>query len=252
VHLSYSKIAAYRQCPQRYRLTYINRVPRPPIPHMAFARRVHTVLHGFHALAGQRRIQWEELLQEYRMSFRETGELHPEDAPEFRDGAEILKGYFEANQHIRQAPALLEYRFRVDLFPTVLTGALDRVEVAPTGYEIIDYKISRRLPEQHEVEGSLQLRLYHLALRETQGLRAERVGFYYLRQNRFLATEVSSSQEKETVELVRETDATIRQDREFTPCVGTWCGGCPVARYCSARTPDPLPVAPANRQMALF
>lgn len=252
MRLSYSKIAAYRQCPQRYRLSYINRVPRPPIPHMAFARRIHGVLYGFHAMAGRREVRLEDLLQEYRLSFSHAEDPHFESSEAYRDGAEIITNYYLAHRDVRQAPALLEHKFQVDLFPVVLTGAVDRVEVTATGYQVIDYKLTRQLPPQEEVDQSLQLRIYHLALQHTQGIVPERSGFYFLRQNRYLATEVTPSQVRDTANLIRETAAEIQGDREFRPCTGSWCSGCPVQKYCPAKSASPLPVKPVDRQMALF
>ena len=60
-------------------------------------------------------------------------------------------------------------------------GVIDRMDRIPGGgYEIIDYKTSRRLPPKAVVDRDLQLSLYYLAAREVWGIEPERLTLYYL------------------------------------------------------------------------
>jgi CRISPR/Cas system-associated exonuclease Cas4 (RecB family) len=94
---------------------------------------------------------------------------------------EILTRFHRDNAASYALPAALEERFEIDVDGVRVSGQIDRMDRLPDGgYEIIDYKTSRRLPDLATVEESLQLSMYHLAAREKWGIDPERLTLYFV------------------------------------------------------------------------
>jgi CRISPR/Cas system-associated exonuclease Cas4 (RecB family) len=100
----------------------------------------------------------------------------------YRDHArQILTEYHGQNAASFRVPAALEFRFAIEVEGVSLTGTIDRMDRIPGGgYEIIDYKTSRRLPPKAVVDRDLQLSMYYLAAREVWGIEVDRLTLYYL------------------------------------------------------------------------
>src|SRR5713226_8454449 len=194
MHLSYSKLNTYRQCPLRYRFTYQDRLPRRPRRLFRAARRIHHALMVWLTYAMRGTPSLAEALLAYDQAW--DGERQPEvrGLREYAEGEQILREYHAANSERPCAPVFLEMKFDVRLGGHRLTGAIDRVDAAESGYEVIDYKLDRELRTQQEVDSDLQLGLYHLALRELEGIQPEALSLYFLRHNLKLSTTRSADQ----------------------------------------------------------
>src|SRR5207249_7922371 len=102
---------------------------------------------------------------------------------------QVLADYHRANAASFRVPAALEFRFSIEVEGVPLTGTIDRLARIPGGgYEIIDYKTSRRLPPKAVVDRDLQLSVYYLAAREIWGIEPERLTLYYLLPNQRMTT----------------------------------------------------------------
>src|SRR2546425_8955814 len=97
MHLSYSKLNTYRQCPLRYRFTYQDRLPRRPRRLFRAARRLHHALMAWLTYAKSGPPLLQDVLQAYDRAWE--GERQPEvrHLREYVEGAEILQEYHEAN-----------------------------------------------------------------------------------------------------------------------------------------------------------
>jgi len=51
MQVSYNKLKTFGECALKYRLAYIERVPRPPIGTLGFQRRLHAALAQYHHFA---------------------------------------------------------------------------------------------------------------------------------------------------------------------------------------------------------
>jgi DNA helicase-2/ATP-dependent DNA helicase PcrA len=251
MHLSYSKLNTYRQCPLRYRLTYQDRLPRRPRRLFRAARRIHHALMVWLTYAQRGAPSLPEALRAYDHAWE--GERQPEvrDLQEYAEGEQILRAYHAANRERPCSPVFLEQKFDVRLGDHRLTGAIDRVDAGESGYEVIDYKLDREIRTQHDVDQDLQLSLYHLALREAHGIQPEALSLYFLRHNLKLTTTRSVEVIRDLGQWVEATGDRITRERRWEPCPGDWCSHCDFRAYCPAVTAEPLLVpektAPVSR-----
>jgi RecB family exonuclease len=242
MHLSYSKLNTYRQCPLRYRLTYQDRLPRRPRRLFRAARRIHHALMVWLTYAQRGAPSLSEALRAYDHAW--DGERQPavRDLQEYAEGEQILRAYHAANCERPCSPVFLEQKFDVRLGDHRLTGAIDRVDAGESGYEVIDYKLDREVRTQPAIDEDLQLGLYHLALRETHGIQPEALSLYFLRHNLKLTTTRSAEQIRDLGQWVVASGDRITSERGWEPCQGDWCSHCDFRAYCPAVSPDPLPV----------
>src|SRR6266849_1301812 len=130
MHLSYSKLNTYRQCPLRYRLTYQDRLPRRPRRLFRAARRIHHALMVWLTYAQRGAPSLGEALRAYDHAWNAEQQPEVRDLREYAEGEEILRAYHAANSERPCAPVLLERKFDVRVGDHRLTGAIDRVDAA--------------------------------------------------------------------------------------------------------------------------
>jgi putative RecB family exonuclease len=243
LNLSYSKLRIYRQCPLRYRFTYLDRLPRRPRRLFRAGKRVHHALMTWLVYARDGRPSLEAAMRTYDNAWGAEMAGDPSAARDYQEGREILYAFHEFNKDLPCAPAYLEHKFEISVGGHVVTGAIDRVELTERGYEVIDYKMDREPRTRREVEEDLQLRIYDLALRDGQGVTPESLSLYFVRHNS--KQTVAAHSREETAGLQRwiaETGDAISAGTDWSPQPGEWCSGCDFRAYCPAVTEDPLPV----------
>jgi RecB family exonuclease len=188
--LSYSSIDTYETCPAKYKFQYEDRLPRSETPALSFGDVLHRVLYRFHNRPVPFAPSLEELHEMLEDEWRSEVFVTDSDGELYRQHAwQILSEYHAANAGEFRIPAALEHRFTIDVDGVQLQGVIDRMDRIPGGgYEIIDYKTSRRLPAKQYVDADLQLSLYYLAAREIWGIEPERLTLYYLIPGQRLST----------------------------------------------------------------
>ncbi|HEU4754243.1 MAG TPA: PD-(D/E)XK nuclease family protein, partial [Armatimonadota bacterium] len=143
MRLSYSKLNTYRQCPLRYRFTYLERLPRRPRRLFRAARRIHHALMRWLTYARTGAPRWEEVKTAYDAAWGVLQDPALTETRDYQEGLQILQEYHAANVERVCRPVFLEHKFSVPVGPHVLVGALDRVDATDSGYEVIDYKLDR-------------------------------------------------------------------------------------------------------------
>jgi putative RecB family exonuclease len=138
-------------------------------------------------------------------------------------------------------------------------GVIDRLARARDGaIEIHDYKTSRRLPSQRQLDADRQLALYQLAVAEAHPHAPIRLVWHYLC---FGATRVSTRSEEQLAALRRSTAGLIERiegEERFAPRPGPLCAWCEYRQLCpagGASRPAPapeLPPAAPDTQMPLL
>jgi putative RecB family exonuclease len=188
--LSYSSIQTYETCPAKYRFQYEERLPTASSPALAFGDSLHRALHRFHDRPVPVAPSLDELHEMLQSEWASEGYRDRGEEALYLDHArQVLASYHRENASSFRIPAALEFRFRIDVEGVQLSGVIDRLDRIPGGgYEIIDYKTSRRLPPKAVVDRDLQLSVYYLAAREIWGIEPERLTLYYLLPNQRMTT----------------------------------------------------------------
>ncbi len=238
MRLSYSSINTYETCPAKYRFQYEERLPTSSSPALAFGDSLHRALHRFHDRPVPVAPSLEELQEMLDDGWVADGYRDAGEEGLYRDHArQVLAEYHRANADSFRIPAALEFRFTVEVEGVQLQGVIDRMDRIPGGgYEIIDYKTSRRLPAKAYVDQDLQLSLYYLAAREIWGIEPERLTLYYLLPGERMTTfrtPAHADELRRRIAVVAERIAAGKFEPRANPLCD-WCdfqARCPLYRH---------------------
>ncbi|MDQ6877838.1 MAG: ATP-dependent helicase [Candidatus Dormibacteraeota bacterium] len=158
VVLSYSAIAAYRECPRQYWYRYEQRLPVVQSAEAVQGVLLHEVLRR----AGEARQDGQEITAElisklHGAVWSTTAFPDPRRAPTFkRNGADQLEAYRKGGG-FDSRPEYLEQPFTANLEGWTLRGVIDRVDRTESGWRILDYKSGRPVARGRR---DLQVALY--------------------------------------------------------------------------------------------
>ena len=228
MQLSYNKLQTFGECALKYRLAYIERLPRPPLAALSFHRRLHAALAKYHFFARRDGlVREEELLAAYAEIWDVRRDPTVQENKAYREGEDILRRYCQAENQKQRVPAYLEHSLTIPFGPYTLTGKIDRLDFTESkSYSIIDYKLDRQLPKENAAATSRQLSFYHLLVSEGLGVEAEEVRLYFLRQGVEQVSCRSRSAMRETVEWIDTTAEAIHREKGWEPSEGSGCRTC--------------------------
>ena len=172
--ISHKQVDDYQTCPLKYRYVHQLRVP---------ILRHHTVVYGstIHAVVEfylKRRVEGnytslEDLLAEYDRKWLNQGFLTWEHQEARKAaGREALTRFWHQEEAEGLKPTWVEKDFAFSVGNNRVRGRFDRVDEDLLGAVIVDYKtseVTRQKDADRRVAGSLQLKMYALAWRETTG-----------------------------------------------------------------------------------
>jgi len=233
LRLSYSSISTYETCPAKFKFQYEDKVPTASSPALSFGDSLHQALHRFHSRPVPVAPSLPELREMLDMVWVRDGfTTESEEHMYLEHGRQVLEQYHRENAERYRIPAALEFRFRIDVEGVQISGTIDRMDRIPgSGYEIIDYKTSRRLPPQSAIDRDLQLSMYHLAAKEVWGIEPERLTLYYLLPGQRMTTTRTAAD----VDDLRRRIATVAERiaaGKFEPRQNPLCDWCDYQRLC--------------------
>lgn len=165
MRISYSSIEAYIQCPQKFKFRQIDKIKTPKSKQTVFGTIIHSALKFLH---NNRTVipPFDQVLEHYKNIWNKDIFSDPQEQEiYFEQGQTLLKNYYQGNNLTAFNIVDLETHFEVPLENHTLTGIIDRIDkIGQDQYEIIDYKTSKALPSQKEVDENLQLSLYRLGI----------------------------------------------------------------------------------------
>jgi len=228
MRLSYSKIKTCLECPYKFKLAYIEKVPQKPKPYFKLANIIHYVLHKYHFY--ERKASLDDLLLCYERAWGLKKGIF------YEEGKKILTSYY---QNMRdQIPYTSEKRFTVRVEDNILAGKFDRIDKTKDGFKIIDYKLSKIILTPREVKESLQLSLYALAFFYLTGIVPLKVGFYFLRYGKMLFTKKTEKDLERTKNLIDDVAQKIIRE-EFYRKEGRSCSWCDYKESCLLEENEP-------------
>lgn len=188
--LSPSRANDYLQCPLKYRLRAIDRIPEPTTLPQVKGTLVHAVLERMHKTPRAERT-YPAAVKLLKPTWRELADgdaelqaLVPEkDLHDFLvECRGLLKGYFIMENPRGFDAAELEEFINVNLGGVPARGFIDRVDVAPTGeVRIVDYKTGKKPPPRFQEEALFQMRFYALAYWRLKGRIPDQLRLMYLK-----------------------------------------------------------------------
>jgi len=180
--LSASALETYHQCPLKYRLKNVDKIPeKTEKPQMVFGNIIHKVLEQFHA---EDSVQSQEHLMQLLDKNWDSKDFDYASREEnFKtQGRDLLGRYFKFIQNNPPKIAAREYSFSFKIEEITIRGKIDRIDNGSKGFRVIDYKTGKNATL---AKNSLQLAIYSIFLNQDQGEyggRPEFAGLFFLRE----------------------------------------------------------------------
>jgi len=250
---SHSRLSSYENCPLQYRLRYIDQIETPPRESVEsyLGKRVHESLeHLYKNLDQGYKPSLEETLEHFRESWQNdwTEAVHIVRAGETPQGYKLTGERCLIHYYRRHDPFDRGRTVGVEVLVTFplaperdlnLQGYVDRlVDLGSGHYEIHDYKTSRRLPSQSDVDRDRQLALYQIAVtRQFPDVNSVRLIWHYLAHDRMLTSTRTPDELRtlrESVLKVIETIETATRENRFPARSSPLCHWCEYQTVCPA------------------
>ena len=168
-YLSFSRVARFAQCKHAFKLHYVDRLPAEPSDSLVLGKLVHAVLeqllldHVREERVG--RIERSAVRAAWKLAATEGG---------LADPTLFAEGLAMVEQAVRDEGAIdarnvigIEHPFRLRAGRFDVVGFIDRVDaVDDETVRVIDYKSNRLLFTDEEVDQSLQMSLYDVAVQQ--------------------------------------------------------------------------------------
>ena len=246
--LSPSGAGTFEQCPRRWRLRYVERLPDPPGEAAlagSFAHRVLELLmqrdpheRTVEIAKAIARAEWPgvEADPDFRaLGFDETGSKH------FRWKAwQAIEGLWALEDPKAVDVRATEHDVEADLGGVPFRGIVDRLDEEGDGLVVTDYK-SGKAPSARFRRGRLdQVLLYAAAVEQATGEMPVHARLLYLGQRPF-GIKVTREEIDSVVDKLAGTWAAINtacDTDEFEPRTGPLCGWCPYVDRCPEGTKE--------------
>lgn len=252
MRISFSALESFQQCPQKYKFSNIDRIRVPKSPEQVFGSAVHNALKYFHG-SSPTLPTIEELVNYFKIVWPRTDIVQwrtPEEEKAWlSQGVDILEKYYAQNAPREFSVVDLETRFEAPLTDKsgenhTLAGIIDRIDKLEDGsWEIIDYKTTKRMPAQRDVDSSLQLSIYLMGVTARwPNLKIPQVklSLYFLKHGEKLTAAMDENRLESTRRKVLELLAGIqaRMEKNDFPAIPSalcdWCGyqsRCPMWKH---------------------
>jgi RecB family exonuclease len=250
-----SKLAAFEDCPRRYRHAYVDRPPPakgPPWAHNSLGASVHTALKNWFALPLPRR-QPEALPTLLKATWVSEGYRDTDqERAAFRRALGWLEGYVRGLDP-GDEPTGVERVVGARTDTLALSGRVDRIDRRGDDLVIVDYKTGRAELTCDDARGSRALALYAYATERLFRRRCRRVELHHLPTGSVAAHEHSEESLGRHLRRAEDTagDITTAEghmaagaapDDAFPATPGPWCAWCDYRRDC----PPGIAAAPAR------
>lgn len=243
---SYSALDTFKQCPLKYKFSQIDKIKAPKSKEAIFGNKIHKALQFFHS-----KHPVSPTLNELLNCLKDIWQSEPfqddqEDMIYFSEAIKILKNYYNHYLKTKDKFTVIDTETRFEVLlenpqnkkqKCLLTGIIDRIDKTASGIEVVDYKTTKRLPSQQDVDNSLQLSLYCLGLINrwpqfsSPGLENIKLTFYYLKHQEAISTKRTKEQLNSVKKQTWEKLAEIEKS-DFKPIPSVLCDWCGYKNIC--------------------
>lgn len=242
MRISYSAFDTYQNCSLKYKYQNIDKITEPKSKEAVFGTLVHATMKFIHT-PSLLPPSLEDALDFFSRGWNsEIFENELEERTAFSLGVSMIQDYYKKNNPAEYNIVDLESRFAIAIDDAqsgsqhVISGIIDRIDKTEDGYEIIDYKTTKKMPSQEKVDNDLQLSVYLNAFlsrypKEIEHLDKVTVSLYYLKHGVKLSATRTREQLEQANALFLEVIRAI-QEGKFAPNVTPLCDWCGYQKIC--------------------
>ncbi len=246
MRISHSAMETFKQCPYKYKLNQIDKIPEPKSEESVFGSYLHYILQWFFE-NNYNKISLKDLLSYYEKHWPEikyfdnkTQKEKPMSNFFFEEGIMMLKNFYQKNGHKDVTIISLEAPFEISLTDQndqihIVSGIIDRIQKTDTRYEVMDYKTGKRLPTQTKVDQNNQLSIYALAFLDKWPdikIKDLDLSLYFLKFGEILKTKRTKEELEETKNKILKIIKDIQKEKSFCPKPTILCGWCGYKNIC--------------------
>jgi putative RecB family exonuclease len=240
MRISYSGLDTYQSCPLKYKFQEIDKIKTPKSKEAVFGSTMHDTLKFIHT-PGILSPTLDQAMEHFSNSWNPAVFENPdEERAAFSQGIKIIQDYYRQNNPANFNIIDLESRFQIEIGEGenkhIVSGIIDRIDKTEDGYEIIDYKTTKKMPSQEKVDNDLQLSVYLKAFltrypKEINNLDKIKVSLYYLKHGVKLTATRNAEHLQKSEQLFLDTIKLIESGK-FEPTVSPLCDWCGYQNLC--------------------
>ncbi|MCX6763143.1 MAG: PD-(D/E)XK nuclease family protein [Candidatus Moranbacteria bacterium] len=256
MRISYSALDTYQSCPLKYKFQEIDKIKTPKSKEAVFGTTIHSTMKFIHT-PGILSPTLDQAMEHFTNSWNPAVFDNPdEERAAFSQGIQIIQKYYQSNNPKDFNIIDLESRFNIKIGPIksaesgpalrefdgvnsdnhIVAGIIDRIDKTDDGYEIIDYKTTKKMPSQEKVDNDLQLSVYLKAFlkrypKEIDNLDKIKVSLYYLKHGVKLSSTRTLEQLQKSEQLFLDTIKLIEASK-FEPAISPLCDWCGYQNLC--------------------
>jgi len=240
MRISYSAFDTYQNCPLKYKYQAIDKIKTPKSKEAVFGSVLHDTMKFVHT-PGILSPTLDQAMEHFSNIWNPAVFENPdEERAAFSQGVKIIQDYYQKNNPADFNIVTLESRFQIEIGPDgnrhIISGIIDRIDRTADGFEIIDYKTTKKMPTQEKVDNDVQLTVYLQAFlslypKEIANLGNLKVSLYFLKHGVKLSAPRTETQLKETEKIFLETIKLI-EEQKFEPQISPLCAWCGYQNIC--------------------
>jgi RecB family exonuclease len=232
--LSHTSITLYLDCPQGYKLHYLDHHPTKPAPPLNKGSAVHAALEFFYKgrLNGAPPVT--HVLDAFDEAFDDAAYLTFEEREDaYADGTLMVQEFYAKHAEDFKPAMVVEQILRFEVDGIQVMAVLDRIDKLENGrVRVVDYKTGK-LWTREMVENAPQLSLYQIAVEDQLGLEVEELQLYHVpSQTPITVPRRTEEQLEEARSRVREVVRGVEAG-EFEPIKQARCTWCDWREHCS-------------------
>jgi len=245
MRISHSAIETFKQCPHKYKLNQIDKIPEPKSEESIFGSYLHYILQWFFE-NNYNKISLKDLLSFYEKHWSEIKYFDNKSQKEkplnnfyYEEGLMMLKNFYQKNGHKDVTILGLETSFEISLTDNnkihIISGIIDRIQKTDSKYEVMDYKTGKRLPTQSKVDQNSQLSIYALAFLDKWpniSIKDLDLSLYFLKFGEIIKTKRSLEDLEATKIKILKTIKDIEKEKVFCPKPSILCNWCGYKNIC--------------------
>ncbi len=238
LRLSASKIKTYRDCPLKFKFSYVLQAPTKARSYFELGTAVHAVAEHLTKLQMDGTEPTEELAFEIlEKEWNATSFQSETQENQAKEKAKtMIKTYLKWISENKNSPVAVEQPFRIEIEGVPFNGFIDRVEKTPDEkFAVVDFKTGGVYETSKSIKVDPQMNIYALGVEKQYGEFPVNASLFYLKHDKIVDNPIDVTQVKSVKEEIGNTVKSIlNEDFEATPSYQT-CRNCEYWSICDKK-----------------